>query len=223
MQKKVYDSYDERYYQERTTRSKKHIIKFIIFLKGNIEKNIKWLDIGCGSGHLVRDAIEEGIDAYGVDVSKYAVENAVVKDRVSYGSMEEIPFGNEFFNVISAIDVIEHVNPENVEEALSETFRVLKPHGLLILTTPNPYHVGDWVHDLTHVCVRPPKFWKGVLEKVGFEVRLAYVPVFLKYCVGVTVFLPDSVVFWLEEPLRYILGRLMSARGRLYILAKKGR
>lgn len=220
MQKKFYDSYDERYYQERIVRSKKHIIRFIIFLKGN-KGNIKWLDIGCGLGHLVRDAIEEGIDAFGIDMSKYAVENAVVKDRVLRGSMEEIPFGVEFFDVISAIDVVEHIDPKNVEKALFETFRVLKPHGLLILTTPNPYHHGDWVYDLTHVCVRPPNFWKEVLERVGFEVRMAYVPVFLKYYVRVPVFLPDSVVFWLEEPLRYILGRYMSAKGRLYILAKK--
>ncbi|MEM3504110.1 MAG: methyltransferase domain-containing protein, partial [Nitrososphaeria archaeon] len=121
----------------------------------------------------------------------------------------------------SAIDVIEHINPANVEKALSETFRVLKPHGLLILTTVNPYHWGDYIYDLTHVCVRSPKFWKEVLERVGFEVKVAYVPSFLKYYLGVAVFIPDSFIFWLEDPLRYILGRFMSAKGRLYILAKK--
>jgi SAM-dependent methyltransferase len=222
MRKKFYDNYDEHYYEERIIiRSKKHIIRFIIFLKGNGEKNIKWLDIGCGSGHLVRDATEEGIDAFGVDVSKYSVDNAVVKDRVLYGSMEEIKFSDGFFDVVSAIDVVEHIDPKNVKKALFETLRVLKPSGLLILTTPNPYHGDDWIYDLTHVCVRPPKFWKEVLESVGFEVKIAYVPAFLKYYVGIAAFLPDSVLFWLEEPLRYILGRYMSAKGRLYILARK--
>jgi len=221
-EKKFYERYDDRYY-DREYYPKKHIIKFITFQKN--KKDIKWLDIGCSLGYLVKEVLEEGIDAYGIDISEYAIKNAVVENRVKYGSITDIPFEDNTFDVVSAFDVIEHIYPKDTEKAILEMYRVLKNNGFLILTTPNPCFIGDWIYDLTHINVRPPKYWKEILKKYGFKVKLSYVPSFLKYYVSekfsVTLPIPNRIAFWLEEPFRYIIGWLYNRKGRLYILARK--
>jgi len=217
-----YYNYNENYYQERIYISKKHMIKFVIFLKG---KNIRWLDVGCGLGYLINEAVEEGIDAYGLDLSRYAVENVIMKDRVLLGSIVNIPYRSNTFDVVSAIDVIEHIDRKDASTSFLELSRVLKPGGICILTTPNPSHKGNWMYDLTHINVREPEYWKRLLQKCGFKVKLPYVPSFLKYyfCWNLNVTLPiaDSFSFKLEEPLRYLLGHVMSIKGRLYLFAEK--
>lgn len=218
---KFYDAYNSEYYSERINKSKKHMMKYIKFLrKGSSSVNL--LDVGCGEGYYVRDALEEGIDAYGIDTSSYAVENALdeVKDRISFGSITEIPFGDEEFDVMTAFDVIEHIHPKDTLDAVAEIRRVLKPDGIIIITTPSS-NFGDWVSDLTHINVRPPKFWKLILEEHNFEVRLFYVPSFLKYYMKNRIPVPDSIEFLVEEPFRYMLGRYYARKGRLYLVAKK--
>lgn len=222
---KFYKEYDKRYYEERIKYiSKKHIIKFVKFLLRN-KNTIKWLDIGCGLGLVIKEAVEEGIDCYGIDISEYAVNNAILKDRVILGSITNIPFGDNTFDVVSAFDVIEHVHPKDTEKAISEMRRILKNGGFLLLTTPNPCFIGDWIKDDTHINIRPPKYWKIMLEKHGFRAKLGYIPSFLKYYISqrlsVMLPIPDGIIFWLEEPLRYIIGWLYNRKERLYIFAKK--
>src|ERR687895_871355 len=99
---KFYEAYNSEYYSERTRKSKKHMMKYMKFLRKG--SSLKMLDVGCGQGYHVRDAIEEGIDAYGIEISTYALENALaeVKDRISFGSITEIPFADEEFDVMTA-------------------------------------------------------------------------------------------------------------------------
>jgi 2-polyprenyl-3-methyl-5-hydroxy-6-metoxy-1,4-benzoquinol methylase len=155
---KFYDAYNTEYYSERiANKSKKHMMKYMKFLRKG--SSLKMLDIGCGEGYYVRDAMEEGINAYGIDISTHALEKALseVKDRITFGSITEIPFGNEEFDVMTAFDVIEHIQPKDTSNMIEEIRRVLKPNGIIIITTPNS-NFGSWVFDLTHINVRPPKF-----------------------------------------------------------------
>lgn len=222
--KKFYGRYNEDYYQERIKYySKKHMIKYIkYFLKKN---EIKWLDIGCGLGYFVKEAVEEGVDCYGIDISEYAVKNAIIKDRIKLGSITNIPFGDETFDVVSAFDVIEHIHPKDTEKAFSEIYRVLKKGGYLIMTTPNPCHIGDWIRDDTHINVRPPKFWNEMLKKFRFNVKMYYVPSFLKYYISdkfaIKIAISDKIAFWIEKPLRYFIGYIYNKKGRLYLFARK--
>jgi ubiquinone/menaquinone biosynthesis C-methylase UbiE len=217
---KFYEAFNAEYYSERTRKSKKHMMKYMKFLRS--ESSLKLLDVGCGEGYHVRDAIEEGIDAYGIDISSYALENALysVKDKITFGSITEIPFADDEFDLITAFDVIEHIHPKDTLNAIAEIQRVLKYGGLVIITTPS-CNFGDWVSDLTHINVRPPKFWKLILEEHGFEVQLFYVPSFLKYYLKNHIPLPDSIEFLIEEPFRYMLGHYYARKGRLHIIAKK--
>ena len=226
---KFYTDYNKLYY-ERKYFSKRHVVRYVKFMLKDRAK-LKWLDIGCGLGYLVKELIEEGIDVYGIEISEYALKDSLVKERIKYGSITNIPFHNNSFDVISAFDVLEHIHPRDTLRAIHEVHRVLKSGGIFIMTTPNPCYFGDWIYDLTHINVRPPKYWKMILENQGFKVKMKYVPSFLKYYIIYKFKYPslrrfiepisDKLVFKLEEPLRYILGRLFSRRGRLYILAIK--
>ncbi|MGH9877335.1 MAG: class I SAM-dependent methyltransferase, partial [Nitrososphaerales archaeon] len=135
-------------------------------------------------------------------------------------SIIDIPFGAEQFDVICAFDIIEHVNPKDTEKAINELYRVLKPGGFVILTTPSGFF-GDWVYDLTHINVRPPKFWKIMFSNSGFRVVMPYVPSFLKYFLCKKIPLPDQMAFKLEVPIRFLLGHYYVRKGRLYMIARK--
>jgi len=222
--------YDECYYQYIESRyiSKKHIIRYVKFLFEN-RRTIRWLDIGCGLGYLVKEAIDEGIDAYGIEISEYALGRAVIKGRIIHGTITDIPFNNESFDVVSAIDVLEHVHPKDTLKALSEIHRVLKYGGFFIMITPNPCYFGNWNYDLTHINIRHPRYWKLTLESQGFKVKMPYIPSFLKYYVltnyptlrRFATIIPDRIAFRIEEPLRYIPGYIFSRKSRLYIFAIK--
>lgn len=220
---KFYDAYNAEYYSERVaSKSKRHMMKYMKFLqKGS---TLKMLDVGCGEGYYVRDAMNEGINAYGIDISTHAIENALaeVKDRITFGSITEIPFADEEFDVMTAFDVIEHIHPKDTLNVVAEIRRVLKPDGNIIITTPNSNFVG-WVSDLTHINLRPPKFWKLILEEHNFKVQMFYVLSVLKYYMKNHIPMPDSIEFLVEEPFRYMLGCYYARKCRLYLLAKKPR
>jgi SAM-dependent methyltransferase len=91
------------------------------------------------------------------------------------GSAEELPFENQLFDVVSCLQVIEHL-PEP-ERFLHEANRVLKEDGLLLLAAPNPEGLaakmlgsrwGGIRKD--HISLRPPGQWHKALEKGGFNV-----------------------------------------------------
>jgi len=164
---KFYDAYNAQYHTARVTnKSKKHMMKYLKFLR---KRSRKMLDVGCGKGYYVRDAIDEGIDAYGIDTSTYALENSLdeVKDRITFGSLPEIPFGDQEFDVMAAaFDVIEHIHPKDTSNTVKEICRVLKPDGIIIITTPST-NFGGCVFDLTHIMSDHEDFGSLYLKSIN--------------------------------------------------------
>jgi ubiquinone/menaquinone biosynthesis C-methylase UbiE len=83
-------------------------------------------------------------EIYGIDKNPDVLTEAQ-KKRIKYFicdlEFDKLPFSENYFDVITAFDVIEHLwNPGNM---LDETYRVLKNKGLFILTTPN---IASWVN-----------------------------------------------------------------------------
>ena len=62
--------YGGYYYDGRWKTVARDIINFF-----KLKKNDKVLDVGCAKGFLVKDLLDQGIDAYGIDVSNYAIKN----------------------------------------------------------------------------------------------------------------------------------------------------
>ena len=97
-------------------------------------------DAGCGSGYGSAELAKTGASVTGADVSGEAVAYA----REHFGAQgirfieapcESLPFEPESFDLVTAFEVIEHL--EHWQELLTEANRVLKPGGVLLVSTPN--------------------------------------------------------------------------------------
>jgi 2-polyprenyl-6-hydroxyphenyl methylase/3-demethylubiquinone-9 3-methyltransferase len=101
---------------------------------------IKLLDIGCGAGLLTNALAQEGHCVTGIDLSEQSLKVAAAKDvtkKVTYlhANAYHLPFQDESFDVVCAMDILEHV--ENPEKLIKEASRVLKPGGLFFFHTFN--------------------------------------------------------------------------------------
>lgn len=100
----------------------------------------KLLDIGCGIGNLYK-VLGERIEYFGIDISKEAIDKArAVYDNDSkfktYNGIN-IPFDDNYFDTVSSLEVIEHLDKDNHIKHLQEIIRVTKPRGIIIISTPN--------------------------------------------------------------------------------------
>ncbi|MDK2373317.1 MAG: class I SAM-dependent methyltransferase [Candidatus Korarchaeota archaeon] len=218
--------YNEEYYRDMKAYPKKHMAKFILHKLGALKspESVKWLDIGCGTGSMIKELLDLGIDAYGIEISRAAIEMAPtkVKSRIVEASILKIPFIDSEFHVVSAIDVVEHVHPRDIFQAISEICRIMRPSGYLILTTANPCKASRWLYDLTHINVRPLRFWKDLLEDSCFKVKSKYIPSDIVSYFKSLSSLSITPILTIGEPIRYLLGWYYHhVKGRLYLLAEK--
>lgn len=107
------------------------------------------LDVGCAAGFVVEALRELGIDAEGVDVSQFAVDRAArgARGHLSYGDLtRRLPFPARRFDLVTALETLEHLPPERVPGALAELHRVTNAYLLATIPSfgPNPHGPGGW-------------------------------------------------------------------------------
>lgn len=105
-------------------------------------KNIKGknlLDAGCGTGWFSVVAKKRGAVVTALDIGKDLLKQVSKKVKVKTveGSVLKLPFKKNTFDIVMSNEVIEHVTEP--KQAIAEMSRVLKPGGILILTTPNKF------------------------------------------------------------------------------------
>ena len=93
------------------------------------------LDAGCGSGRTLVDLVNYG-EVSGLEIDPDAAEFAASRGcgEVKVGRLEELPWDEDSFDLITCLDVIEHVADDR--QALGELRRVSKDGGRLVLTVP---------------------------------------------------------------------------------------
>lgn len=104
----------------------------------------KVLDVGSAWGYNVMALNRLGYDAVGMDLidtqfpagQTVALANGVPLPVVG-GDAAGLPFGDETFEFVTMVETLEHVFVEDRPAVLAECFRVLKPGGKLVLSTPN--------------------------------------------------------------------------------------
>lgn len=101
---------------------------------------VKILDVGCGAGFLSNELVQQGFEVTGIDASKQSLEVAKRYDltgRAHYqlGDANHLPFPDQSFNVVCAMDFLEHVEQPN--QVVQEIRRVLQPQGLFFFHTLN--------------------------------------------------------------------------------------
>jgi len=134
------------------------------------------LDVGCGAGERLEQMRGLGWTVSGLDFDEKAV--GVAKARgldVSCGTIPGIWFPPETFDVVTMNHVIEHV-PDPIE-LLKECYRILKPGGKVVLTTPNS---SSWGHKFfrehwrgleppRHLHIFGPSSIEQILKRAGFD------------------------------------------------------
>ncbi len=95
----------------------------------------KILDIGCGKGYLLYDFLKiiPDADIYGIDISKYAIENSKVeiKDKLINGNATNLPWKDNYFDLVISINTLHCLYSYELELALKEIERVGKKNKYL--------------------------------------------------------------------------------------------
>jgi SAM-dependent methyltransferase len=99
-----------------------------------LPRGARILDAGCGSGRVLDELARFG-DVVGVDLSPSAVAAAWARGHsVAKARVEELPFDDATFDLVTCLDVIEHTPDDAV--TLASLRRVCKPGGWLLVTVP---------------------------------------------------------------------------------------
>ena len=111
------------------------------------------LDLGCGTGALLDELRPRSDELWGVDISREAIEFCQQRGHKNLvlTSATTLPFENAYFDLVTAIGVIEHI--ENDKEFIAEMRRVLKPGGTAILMTSSFPFLWS-MHDVANEHVR---------------------------------------------------------------------
>jgi len=155
----------------------------------------KLLEIGCARGVFLDLARKKDYHVKGIDMSQYAVDYAREKFQldVEKKSIDEIHRDEEKYDIIVAIDVIEHLS--SPLDLIERARAMLNPSGLLFLGTPNSQSFIGWISEklgvfskgkqyypafrfygrgFEHLNIFNPVNMKRILEKFSFELKLAY-------------------------------------------------
>jgi len=142
-----------------------------------------FLDVGAAFGLLLQTAAQY-YTPYGIEVSPYAGSHAkeIFGSNIHIGTLEDHPFPENFFSVISMIEVLEHI--DDPMDSLAECYRLLCPGGLLVLQTANMDGLQAKIYRDRYAYFMPGHcsyFTKanltGVLKKLGFRRIKVFYPV----------------------------------------------
>jgi SAM-dependent methyltransferase len=160
--------------------STKYIPENAMFIYGEImdkldmKKFNRVLDVGCGIGQGVAIMRNEGIEAYGIDISekiKPFWEMGNISQFCQVACADKIPFPDDHFDLVICTEVMEHIPEDAVRNVLNEIKRVGKKFFLTIAMS-KALHKMPHDESEPHICVKSPAWWKDVFEELGFRVSV---------------------------------------------------
>lgn len=131
------------------------------------------LDVGCAKGFLVKDLLALGIDAYGLDISRYALMHAEPETigRLHLGSADDLPFPDQSFDVVLAINTLHNLERPRLITALREMERLARVGKFLQVDsfrTPEEKAIFEsWV--LTAHTYGYPHEWEALFAEAGYR------------------------------------------------------
>lgn len=84
---------------------------------------VKFLDVGCACGILVKALRDKGAEAWGIDPSVYAISQSCAPEYTQVGDVRSIPFENGFFDVVHSQAVHGYYPESDIEQAIAECKR----------------------------------------------------------------------------------------------------
>ncbi|MDZ7612246.1 MAG: class I SAM-dependent methyltransferase [Candidatus Moranbacteria bacterium] len=160
-----YDTVSHKFSQTR-----KNWWRELDFIDKYIQPGSKLLDFGCGNGRLLELIYGNNLKTNytGADVSESLIDLArahYAKEKfVLIESEEKLPFPDNSFDVAVSVAVFHHLTPKMAESALKEISRVLKPGGVLVITS---WRLWDWKRVKYLLKSFPRKLIQGGFSKTG--------------------------------------------------------
>jgi len=107
------------------------------------------LDVGCAAGFVVEALREMGVEACGTDISHYAIDRATqgARGHVRWGDlMAGVPYGDGEFDLVTCLEVLEHMRPEMIPTVLAELERITSKYVVCTIPSfgPNEWGPGGW-------------------------------------------------------------------------------
>lgn len=158
-------SYNEMYGNTMKLNEYQEIYLYV----SKLPKDSRLLDIGCGYGVFLDTYWRHG---EGIDNNKDHIRVCREKGlNVSIGVAEKIPHGAGSFDCVLLMQVLEH--SKDPQQVFREVFRVLKPGGLFVCTTPSYMSKNAW-GDITHVRTYSTYGLRNLAIDSGFQVTKLY-------------------------------------------------
>ena len=189
---------------------KKIILKLIDIYHARNEQD-KILDVGCGTGMMLKALLERG-NVWGLDTSEKAVRYSAEKApgaRMILGSFpRDLP--RDSFDIITVLDVLEHIDED--AKALAALKGVLAPDGIAVITVP----AYQWLwtnHDLANEHKRRytvPELKQKILDagltitKISYYNTFLFLPVALSKLVNRSFFPQTQSHFGATPPPQWI-------------------
>jgi GT2 family glycosyltransferase len=118
------------------------------------------MDVGCAMGFLVEALRERDVEAFGIDISEFAIGEIIpeIKPFCWVASVLD-PFPRDY-DLMVCIEVLEHLKPEEADRAVSNLCKYSKQ--VLFSSTPSDFK------ETTHFNVQPPHYWSEHFARHGF-------------------------------------------------------
>ena len=128
------------------------------------------LDYGCAKGFLVHSLRQLGMEAYGYDISEYAIKNSHPRARKYL--TKKLPEQDEATDYLICKDVMEHVPEERVLETLKEIKEAFVAEAVFVipLGDDNKFRIREYEIDVTHVTKKNEDWWIDRLKEAGFRI-----------------------------------------------------
>ena len=147
----------------------------------NLKKNSNVLEFGCANGFLVKCLKDFGVNAFGVDISSYAINNCPndISDRLSVisknnlkNSIKKTKFKKNKFDWTISKDVFEHIRPKDLRIIIRQIAKVSSNLFVIVpLGDNSKYRIKQYHMDKTHIVIKNEEWWNKLFLNNGFEVN----------------------------------------------------
>lgn len=158
-------SYNPRFWTPVVPTLKKHF---------SLTSESTLLDVGCAKGFMLHDIarLTPGIMVKGVDISEYAIANAIqeMRENVQVADARALPFEDNSFDVVISINTLHNLEKDDLAIALKEIVRVSKGKAFVTVdaytTDEEKSRMFAW--NLTAKTIMSVSEWKMFFENVGY-------------------------------------------------------